>query len=504
MPNSLTFSKELQRTLADIEIPEDAYKRAEQSYRSLSEWLVRDNSRIKRYNLDIFLQASIKLGTAVRPVTEDGSYDVDVVCVLQEESINKISQADLKHKLGIEIKDYVASKRIKEKAKDGKRCWTLLYQDSYNFHIDVLVAVPSRKRYPEIVDSYQLRKIVSDADSSGINITDKRHPHYYQIANDWNLSNPKGYYQWFQNVSKFYEMRKSMAFENQESIEKIPAYRVKTPLQRFVQLLKRHAEVMFDGRMEYCPTSIIITTLAAHAYLDLEKVEHHNLDSLLREIIKIMPKYIIHDSSEKIEILNPVNPNENFADKWSEEPRYFSAFQDWHKQLLKDFGIGSQSQNDDLNHIEVRKSMGLDFKVQSSAQREQFLNYLPYHQALRWPIIGERKIQISVEDYTNKFMPVPIGDAQRVLVNRSIRFRVNDVISSSQNIYWQVTNTGAEAKYAGDLRGEFQAASRDGGSYFRMESTRYVGQHYVQAFLIENGKCVGKSAPFQVNIVRSI
>lgn len=35
--------------------------------------------------------------------------------------------------------------------------------------------------------------------------------------------------------------------------ENVPYYKVKTPLQRIVQVFKRHAEVMFEQKMEYKP-----------------------------------------------------------------------------------------------------------------------------------------------------------------------------------------------------------------------------------------------------------
>ena len=46
----------------------------------------------------------------------------------------------------------------------------------------------------------------------------------------------------------------------------MPAYKEKkSPLQRVVQILKRHRDLMFNGD-ESKPISIIITTLAARAY----------------------------------------------------------------------------------------------------------------------------------------------------------------------------------------------------------------------------------------------
>lgn len=45
-------------------------------------------------------------------------------------------------------------------------------------------------------------------------------------------------------------------------IEQIPEDDVKTPLQRVVQLLKRHRDVFYEGQPEHRPSSIIVTGAA--------------------------------------------------------------------------------------------------------------------------------------------------------------------------------------------------------------------------------------------------
>ena len=49
-------------------------------------------------------------------------------------------------------------------------------------------------------------------------------------------------------------------------VDDLPAYRWKSPLQRCVQILKRHRDVMFADNLDSKPISIIITTLAGKAY----------------------------------------------------------------------------------------------------------------------------------------------------------------------------------------------------------------------------------------------
>lgn len=68
-------------------------------------------------------------------------------------------------------------------------------------------------------------------------------------------------------------------------------------------------------------------------------------------------------------------------------------------------------------------------------------------------------------------------------------------------IWWQVTNTGEEAEMANALRGDFYSSELVEGKKIRKESTLYTGHHYVEAYLIKNGICYGKSLPFEVNIV---
>ena len=54
------------------------------------------DSELSNYRPDIFLQGSIKLGTAIKPLTNDGNYDVDIVCNFTGKHMLEQSQEDLK------------------------------------------------------------------------------------------------------------------------------------------------------------------------------------------------------------------------------------------------------------------------------------------------------------------------------------------------------------------------------------------------------------------------
>ena len=130
------------------------------------------------------------------------------------------------------------------------------------------------------------------------------------------------------------QIRKSLAESLQ--VEDVPEYKVKTPLQRVVQILKRHRDIWFDENQsaydaEAKPISIIITTLAAHAYNN-----EVDLQQALLKIVMEMPCYIEYHSNGVALIRNPVNPLENFADKWQEYPIRKTCFEDWLKQAYSD------------------------------------------------------------------------------------------------------------------------------------------------------------------------
>ena len=103
--------------------------------------------------------------------------------------------------------------------------------------------------------------------------------------------------------------RSPTIFAEHAQVDPVPVYRRKTPLQRAIQLLKRHRDNMFEDRSESKPISIIITTLAARAYNG-----ELNIASALGSILAGMGEYV---NSSIPRIPNPVNPDEDFADRWS-------------------------------------------------------------------------------------------------------------------------------------------------------------------------------------------
>jgi hypothetical protein len=164
-------------------------------------------------------------------------------------------------------------------------------------------------------------------------ITDNEHEAYNRISSDWPRSNPGGYADWFkeQMIVRFEEQRARLAKSMEARIEDVPEHRVKTPLQQVIQILKRHRDLMFLNDPDDEPISIIITTLAAQAY--------SNESDLLNALINIVDGMAGHilTWNGRSWVPNPVNPHENFADKWQEHPQREVKFRKWLLQIRQDF-----------------------------------------------------------------------------------------------------------------------------------------------------------------------
>lgn len=338
---SLQSHDDVLSAIADgIDIPEHLEDSARSSYKSIGEWLERESSTLRQYAPEISPQGSFLLGTVTRPVGDTDDYDIDVVCKLNAAK-SDFTMAQLKAAVGAEIKSYAKAHGMNYEPIDGRRCWTLNYADGARFHLDILPALPNASAYRKLLEDRGYRELAANAHilEAAIAITDKTHPCYRVLSEDWPVSNPKGYGVWFKSRQReILDAGKRAIMERERiyaRVDDVPDHKVKTPLQRSIQLLKRHRDTMFNGD-EHKPISIIITTLAAQAYQGEAEV-----GAALRTILKSMDRHIEQRGQVKW-VANPVNPDENFADKWSEGEKGASKeanFHSWLAKARRDFGL---------------------------------------------------------------------------------------------------------------------------------------------------------------------
>ena len=350
--NSRDRHRQLNRIFEDlaqeIAVPPSLYAEAKKRYNAVGAWLEADDSELAPYSPIISPQGSFAFGTAVRPVGSD-EYDVDAVCQL-ELSPSQVTQRQLKALVGDRLKHPQSRyKNMIEPIDGGRRCWTIRYADKTKFHLDVLPAIPDDYRW--LVDL----GVPDEWAQTAIRITDSE---TWDIDPDWPRSNPKGYAAWFisrmqtrLNEAKYAHARKTRKdldetiyaheLEIRAEVEKIQDFDVSTPLQQLIQILKRHRDLRYNGDDDK-PISIIITTLAAMAY--------DNEASIGEAIANVVPnmRTAIEYSNGDFWVSNPVNPKENFADKWAECPRKAELFFEWlnavereYQNLLTDTGFES-------------------------------------------------------------------------------------------------------------------------------------------------------------------
>lgn len=317
--------------LADeLAISESRYEQACRSYASLGDWFHRPESTVLNYDPQVYVQGSFRLGTAIRPLNDEEEYDVDSVCLLCNLGTTDLTQAQLKTLVGNEVKAYRKAQGMVKPVREGRRCWVLDYADGAQFHMDIVPSVPNADRQRLLLEA---RGLDLKWYETAMAITDVESPVYDVLLDDWQRSNPKGYAEWFkQRMGEVFERRRRTLAESiKASVEDIPDYKIRTPLQSAIMILKRHRDGMFEGRYDERPISIIITTLAAHAYNDEEKIA-----DALYSILSRMSQFIEHDGLHYI-IRNPSDPLENFADKWPEHPEREAAFFEWLTQARQDF-----------------------------------------------------------------------------------------------------------------------------------------------------------------------
>lgn len=341
-----------------LELPPGAYERAKRRYESLGEWFSRKESTLADNDPHIFVQGSFALGTAIKPLLEGESYDLDLSCKLREEVFRHThSQAQLKEMVRLELEGYRDAKQIREDLEEKHRCWRLYYQDDMNFHMDVVPGVPvdeARKQALSIaMESFGFRQVLAnDVAELAVYITDDQRPNYEAISDDWLLSNPDGYCKWFESKSDPEPVGPAGAVVTMEAqVDEVPFHSRKTNLQRAVQLLKRHRDVMYKDDPDPKPISVIITTLAASSYLPAA-----TLGEALTCCLGALSHFV--ESNANV-VPNPVNPKENFADRWAtlegKKLRLKENFQLWVRQALRDFekirSLDGQSLIDHLKDV---------------------------------------------------------------------------------------------------------------------------------------------------------
>lgn len=314
----------------ELTISDSMFEKAARSYQAVARWL---DEQEPDFEIKIFPQGSISLGTTNKPSSDKDEYDIDLVCLLKNGQ--HLGASEIKGIVGDRLKEHELYAKMLD--KEGKRCWTLNYDE---YHMDILPAVPQKGIY-------------LDKQSTEIRITNKEAEGVYTDK----YSNPAAYKDWFYKQMELSYVRERFAYaeRTQNEIDKIPEFKVRTPLQKSIQLLKRHRDIMFEkSNVDDAPISIIITTLAALSY-DNENDIYTALDNILLN----MKNYVYKDDVGKYYVYNPVMHEENFAEKWNGNNNKAKMFFRWLDKAREDLVIRPMQayNNEELSKI-LKESLG--------------------------------------------------------------------------------------------------------------------------------------------------
>jgi len=497
-----------------LDITQAQHELVEKRYTAVANQLSQEGTQLSLYKPEILPQGSFLLGTMIRPVIEDDELDVDLVCRLtgkKTDWVQKHLKDAVKEQLISNNDDY---RRMLD--EEGNRCWTLIYSGD-KFHLDILPALVGNNNHVNLSERSFSNLDKSELETISLRITDKREHNFTTEINPnyWLKSNPFGYAAWFKERSKIGYLRTVLL---SESVTPLPGYKkVKEPLVRVVQILKRHRDIMFGGD-EHKPISIIITTLAAKAYNKEENVVDA-LENVLANMQLHMKK--VHSQKHYKEIWwigNPVNEEENFADKWPHESDKEDKFFEWLEKAKNDFAalrnmdptaayrvlkniLGTRAVN------EAYKNLGYDELISENFKPVNYSSQLlsaPHREQPLWPLNTNYYCNISAyyNDVTDGNKRKNITASTILPKGCYLYFRALDTnVPKPFEVYWQVVNNGQEAKNDNCLRGGiFKAQTLGSGGLIYKDCTRFSGLHWIECFIVKNGICVARSSEFFVNI----
>jgi hypothetical protein len=168
----------------------------------------------------------------------------------------------------------------------------------------------------------------------------------------WQFSDPIGYADWFHTVMRTEWMEERAVLAKSMDVATVPVWKVKTTLQRTVQALKRHRDIYFVDDLTDRPASVIITTLAALAFRGGTSIYE-----VLLDVTATMPN-LVEERNGTYVVSNPVQPKENFADRWQRYPGRARKFFEWIDRAQTDFTSLGTERGVDTVLEKVAKSFG--------------------------------------------------------------------------------------------------------------------------------------------------
>lgn len=375
-------------------------------------------------------QGSVAMSTVTQNDSND--FDIDVAVIFDEDNIGEETGST-------KVKNIVAD-ALKRKCVNFKtepaahtNCVRIEYAD--NYHID-----------------FAIFKKVGDI--------------YYHAGSSWRERNPIAINEWFQEAMK-------------EKGEK---------LRRVIRLSKMFCKSRDNWIM---PGGLIQSVLCVECFVYYDRLD---------ECFYYTMKNIINRLNLSIEVNNPTDSSKSLLLKQKDRDK----INNWKSRLSEKL-----SKMDIVTKSECTKKQAYDSWHDFFSH--PFWNYNPVEETnnrytnvvKEYPVPGEEFIEqkypidirgavhIDCIVSANGFRPQSIisilNSGKWLPRDRKLSFSCHTDVLNPDMILWKVRNVGEEARRRNDFRGKIF-----NGGYSIQEYTRFNGPHYVECYIIKNGKCVAK------------
>ena len=390
------------------------------------------------------IQGSMAMHTITQ--NDESDYDIDVGIVFESDNLNNLGPLATRNivadVLGRKTKQFAEEPEVKTS------CVRLKYS-STGYHVDFAIF----KRYKEYSwDEYT----------------------YEHAGSEWSVRHIKALEEWFN-----------------EEIKKAG-----DDLRKVIRLSK-----MFCKSRENwvnMPSGLIQTILSAEKL----KLNYSRLD----EIFYYTMEAILNRLSQYLEVAAPVDNGrplvtreidyqrmrnwksrletnlQNLEILFDEECTYKDAINAWSKFF-------NHSYWNELYSSTIKESYSVS-KAYDFDDTEEFIEdmypiYEQYDVKIDCKVSGNGFSAMPISDYLDKFAP----NLKRFIPhNFSIKCKIGYTnCPSYDKILWKVLNVGTEAERRNDIRGQIQ----DNRGNEITENSKFIGEHYIECYLIKNGVCVG-------------
>jgi Second Messenger Oligonucleotide or Dinucleotide Synthetase domain len=322
----------LERAARELQLDKTRYDRMVSAYNTIKDWIEADEKFFKPYHYDVYPHGSVRILTTVKPIGRN-EFDLDIAVHLLP-GLKRHTPEKIYRELKRRLEEHDLYKKMLE---PKNRCLRLNYAG--DFHLDILPGVQE-----------------SESDQNRLLVPDRE-------LGDWVSSNPRGYADWFLRRANMVEMG---LLEKSMRAEALPAddYDFKKPLQRAVQLIKRDRDIYFEKNYtNYKTSSIVLTTLAGQLYSGQDSI-FDSIDHIISTVVQKMTY-----SYGRFKVLNPVNAQEDFTDKWEQEPDYYDAFRAFVQHLHQQWQTLKQGQGVLNEHAILNDLFGKELMVRAQQSR---------------------------------------------------------------------------------------------------------------------------------------